>query len=205
MLSELLSSDELALASEEEVFRRLMKWHTAQLPPPAEAALVTLLEHVRFPLMAAAFVNQTVMVAPLMRAIATAQVLTRSLLDQMTTPAKVRRGAIRWHFEGSAGALQGRPNEVLTPWVQLPHIASTENLTLEFKEPDDVDWYFGGTQLINRAAGWWRATKALCNRREAEEMGFEVRCLAEDGACVAQAVVKDIEISSSAPQSWMSV
>eukprot|EP00908_Phaeocystis_cordata_P021292 Transcript_3641.p1 GENE.Transcript_3641~~Transcript_3641.p1 ORF type:complete len:480 (-),score=132.37 Transcript_3641:103-1491(-) len=59
-LEGLLSSDELVIDKEEQVFEALKRWHAAQRPPPSQEVLDKLLALVRWPLMEQRFVAEHV-------------------------------------------------------------------------------------------------------------------------------------------------
>ena len=196
MLRELLCADELVVSSEETVFSRLSKWHAAQSPPPAEASLVGLLELVRFPLMAPVFVNQTVMTAPMMGTLATAQTLTKSLLNHISAPAKRRAGVLRWQFVPREAAPYS-----LIPWIHLPGVASTSNVTMQYRNHNFVGEFKSlesrDMHVERREAGWWAGPRnGLCAVACVDL--YEIRCLVDD-ECVANVLCKDIPISSDTP------
>ena len=115
-LSALLQADKLNVESEEAVFEGIVRW--ADATRPAEADLMGVLRHVRFGLMKADFLGQTVRAWAPMKTLAGATLL----IDAMTpcfsggTPPTARKPmqvAIEWQVFDSNMTMTHRPDGVV--------------------------------------------------------------------------------------------
>ena len=95
----LLQEEELKIASEETIFRAVVRWQAAA--KPEEEQTLSLLHHVRFGLMPAEFLKSVVSVWPPMQSAGASKILMEALMSCMAggTPPTARkppRSAIEW-------------------------------------------------------------------------------------------------------------